>query len=248
MQYPVDLHMHTVASTHAYSTLRDYVLQARQVGIKLLAITDHGPDMADAPHYWHFVNMRVWPRLVDGVGILRGIEANIKNISGEIDCSGPMMDAVDIIIAGFHEPVLPPQDKASNTAAMIAAMASGKVHIISHPGNPKYPVDIPAIAEAAAQYEVALELNNSSFTTSRVGSEPNCRAIVAAVKQAGGRLALGSDSHTAFTLGNFEHCIRIMNEVDFPQERVLNASPARLLSFLAQRTGKTIPEFAELIS
>ncbi|MDI8993211.1 hypothetical protein MJI20_32400, partial [Salmonella enterica subsp. enterica serovar Anatum] len=41
-------------------------------GIKLFAITDHGPDMEDAPHHWHFINMRIWPRLVDGVGILRG--------------------------------------------------------------------------------------------------------------------------------------------------------------------------------
>ncbi len=43
--YPVDLHMHTVASTHAYSTLSDYIAQAKQKGIKLFAITDHGPDM-----------------------------------------------------------------------------------------------------------------------------------------------------------------------------------------------------------
>ena len=55
--YPVDLHMHTVASTHAYSTLHDYIAEAKRKGIKLFAITDHGPDMADAPHYWHFINM-----------------------------------------------------------------------------------------------------------------------------------------------------------------------------------------------
>ncbi len=66
--YPVDLHMHTVASTHAYSTLHDYIAEAKRKGIKLFAITDHGPDMADAPHYWHFVNMRIWPRLVTGWG------------------------------------------------------------------------------------------------------------------------------------------------------------------------------------
>ena len=35
--YPVDLHMHTVASTHAYSTLSDYIAQAKQKGIKLFA-------------------------------------------------------------------------------------------------------------------------------------------------------------------------------------------------------------------
>ncbi len=40
--YPVDLHMHTVASTHAYSTLHDYVAQAKLNGLKLFAITDHG--------------------------------------------------------------------------------------------------------------------------------------------------------------------------------------------------------------
>lgn len=123
--YPVDLHMHTVASTHAYSTLHDYIAEAKLKNIKLFAITDHGPDMADAPHYWHFMNMRVWPRLVDGVGILRGIEANIKNLDGDIDCTGPMLDAVDLLIAGFHEPVFPPQDKAANTQAMIATMAQG---------------------------------------------------------------------------------------------------------------------------
>ncbi|UCB31330.1 phosphatase [Duffyella gerundensis] len=243
--YPVDLHMHTVASTHAYSTLHDYVFHAKQNGIKLFAITDHGPDMADAPHYWHFINMKIWPRVIDGVGVLRGIEANIKNTQGDIDCSGPMLDVMDLIVAGFHEPVFPPADKATHTEAMIAAMASGQVHIISHPGNPKFPVDIPAIAEAAARYDVALEINNSSFTTSRVGSEPNCRAVAAAVRDAGGRLAFGSDSHTAFTLGDFEHCLRITKEVGFPEDRILNVTPRRLLDFLEQRSGKTIAEFAD---
>lgn len=244
--YPVDLHMHTIASTHAYSTLHDYLREARLKGIRLLAITDHGPDMADAPHYWHFMNMRVWPRLVEGVGILRGIESNIKNVEGDIDCTGPMLTEMDVIIAGFHEPVFPPQDKSTHTAAMIAAMAQGQVHIISHPGNPKYPVDIPAIAAAAAEYNVALELNNSSFTHSRKGSEPNCRAIVQAVREAGGRLSLGSDSHIAWSLGSFEHCQRILDEVGFPPERILNVSPRRVLDFLQQKGKPPIAEFADL--
>ncbi|MGL4859384.1 MAG: PHP domain-containing protein, partial [Enterobacteriaceae bacterium] len=55
--FPVDLHMHTVASTHAYSTLHDYLAEARLKGIRLLAITDHGPRMPDAPHEWYFNNM-----------------------------------------------------------------------------------------------------------------------------------------------------------------------------------------------
>ncbi|KAA9001659.1 phosphatase [Affinibrenneria salicis] len=244
--YPVDLHMHTVASTHAYSTLHDYIAEARQKGIQLFAITDHGPDMADAPHHWHFMNMRIWPRMVDGVGILRGIEANIKNIAGDIDCTGPMLQAVDLVIAGFHEPVFPPQDRATHTAAMIATMAQGEAHIISHPGNPKFPVDIQAVAQAAAHYNVALELNNSSFEHSRKGSEPNCRAIAEAVRDAGGMLALGSDSHIAWSLGIFTHCERILQEVDFPAQRVLNATPRRVLDFLERRGRPAIAELASL--
>lgn len=242
--YPVDLHMHTVASTHAYSTLHDYIVEAKLKGISLFAITDHGPDMADAPHYWHFMNMRVWPRLVEGVGILRGIEANIKNLAGDIDCTGPMLNEVDLVIAGFHEPVFAPREQADNTEAMIAAMAQGDVHIISHPGNPKYPIDIPAVAAAAAEYQVALELNNSSFIHSRKGSEANCRRVAAAIRDAGGWLALGSDSHIAFSLGGFEHCERIIQDVGFPQDRILNVSPRRLLAFLELR-GK--PVIAELV-
>ncbi len=63
--YPVDLHMHTVASTHAYSTLSDYIARAKQ---RALNFCDHRswPDMEDAPHHWHFINMRIWPRVVDG--------------------------------------------------------------------------------------------------------------------------------------------------------------------------------------
>lgn len=76
--YPVDLHMHTVASTHAYSTLSDYIARAKQKGIKLFAITDHGPDMEDAPHHWHFINMRILPRVVDGVGSCAASKLTLK--------------------------------------------------------------------------------------------------------------------------------------------------------------------------
>ena len=43
------------------------------------------------------------------VGILRGIEANIKNIDGEIDFPERYESRLDMIMAGFHEPVFPPR-------------------------------------------------------------------------------------------------------------------------------------------
>ncbi|MGL5949573.1 MAG: phosphatase [Aeromonas sp.] len=246
MQFTVDTHTHTVASSHAYSTIHDYIPAAKAKGVKLFACTDHGPEMADAPHIWHFVNLRILPRVVDGVGILRAIEANIKNLAGEIDIAPHHAAKLDFVMAGFHEPVLAPSDRATHTTALINAITSGRVDIISHPGNPNYPIDVPAVAAAAAAHQVALELNNSSFTHSRPGSEGNCRAIAAAVRDAGGYLALGSDAHVAFHVGEFSQCMRILAEVDFPLERVICRSPQTLLAFLAQRGHAPIAEFAAL--
>lgn len=245
-QYVVDTHSHTIASTHAYSTLQEYVVEAKRKGIVLFATTDHGPEMADAPHPWHFVNLRVIPRVIDGVGILRGIEANIKNEFGDIDCDARMNNELDIILAGFHDPVFGPKDRDTNTRTMINVMKKGIVHIITHPGNPRYPIDIDAVAEAAAKYQVALEINNSSFVHSRTGSDMNCRHLAQAVKSSGGWVSLGSDAHIAYSLGELTKSIEVLESIDFPSERILNKTPRTLLDFLVMRGKAPIAEFAEL--
>lgn len=245
MQYLIDLHMHTIASTHAYSTVSDYILQAKLKGLKLIAITDHGMALGDSPHRWHFINMRVIPRIVDGVGILRGIEANILNLQGDIDCDNNMYQELDLVIAGFHEPAMPSQGIDKNTEALIATIKNPKVNIISHPGNRNYPIHIYEVAEAAKEYHVALEINNSSFI-SRKGSDDNCRQIAQAVKDVGGYIAFGSDSHIAYTVGDFSHSLELIRDCNFPVERIINHSPKAVIEFLAIKTGRYIDQLAEL--
>lgn len=240
-RYQIDLHMHTVASTHAYSTLHEYVQMAKLRGLSLINISDHGPKLEDAPHIWHFGNLNVLPRVIDDIIVLRSIEANIMSIDGDIDCPQWLADKyLDFVLAGFHEAAQPSFGREDNTKAMINLIKSGRVHMITHPGNPNYPIDIRKVAEAASEYSVALELNNSSFICSRIGSESNCTEIVRAVKDAGGLLGLGSDSHVVYTLGEFDHCERILEMIDFPEERILNQSVPFLLNFIKQRTGKEI--------
>ncbi len=245
--YPVDLHMHTLASTHAYSTVHYYLAEAVRKNLQLIAITDHGPEMVDAPHEFHFNNMRILPRVVNGVGILRGVEANIK-ANGETDCTAKMHAALDLIIAGFHKQVFAPADVITNTDALIAVIASGKVHIISHPGNPEYPIDIPAVVEAAKACHVALEINNASFVHSRKGSEANCLKIITAVGEAGGLISLGTDSHSVFSLGDFSACQNIIDATGFPHSHILNVSAGRVLAFLEHHGGERIEEiYAALV-
>jgi putative hydrolase len=235
MRIEVDSHTHTVASGHAYSTLAENARAAASRNIKLLAITDHGPAMPDAPHYWYFRNMRVIPRVMHGVGILRGIETNIVDLNGAIDADEQVLEYMDIVLASLHEPVIRPSTQAEHTACVIAAMASGKIDVFAHGGNPVFPIDIEAVAEAAAQYEVLVEINNSSFTTSRPGSEKNCAALARAVARYGGLLTFGSDAHIADRVGIFTEAITLLRENDVPETCVLGRNGLDFLNFLKKR-------------
>lgn len=51
-----DFHCHTLASLHAYSTLRENLIAAQKRGLRLLAITDHGIGTPDSPPLSFFEN------------------------------------------------------------------------------------------------------------------------------------------------------------------------------------------------
>lgn len=240
MKIEVDSHSHTIASGHAYSTLAENIAAAVAAGITLLANTEHGPAMPGAPHIWFFMNMRVIPRSIAGVTILRGIEANIVNDQGDLDINDDLHSHLDLVLGSLHEPVFAPSSADIHTKAIISAMASGRIDILAHGGNPAFPIDIDAVAAAAAVHNVLIEINNSSFTTSRQGSGSNCAALAKAVAHHGGGLTFGSDAHIACNIGKFKECLDLVRSVGFPEKRILSGSRQAFLDFLASR-GRSIP-------
>ncbi len=235
MYIEVDSHTHTVASGHAYSTLAENVMAAAARGIKLIAVTDHGPAMPGSPHFWFFKNMRVIPRMIHGVGVLRGIEANIVNFRGEIDIDTELQQQLDIILASLHEPIITPTSRTAHTDGVVKAMASGKIDVFAHGGNPAFPIDVEEVAKAAAYYNVLVEINNSSFTTSRPGSGKNCAALAEAVARHDGFLTFGSDAHIADKVGVFDECLAFVETIGFPKERILSHSVHLFLDFLKRK-------------
>jgi putative hydrolase len=241
-RFPVDPHTHTVASSHAYSTIGEYATEARRKGVRLFANTDHGPTMPGAPHPWHFGNLKAVPRLLEGVGVLRGIEANVVDAEGNIDLPEDLAERLDLVLASLHEPCFPPTTAEAHTRALVAAIRGGRVDIVGHPGNPAFPIDIEAVVRAAAEHGVALEINNSSFSTSRKGSGPTCLAVARAARDLGAILVMGSDAHFAGALGDFADSLALVEAAGYPPERTLNASPGAFLDFLERRGHPAIPE------
>lgn len=235
MRCIADLHIHTVASGHAYSTVREIAAAAADKGLKMIAVTDHGPKMPGGPHPYHFGNLAALPDHIFGVRVLRGIEANVMDREGSLDLEEARLARLHIVLAGLHTVCSPHGSVAENTAMMIRAMQNPWVDAIVHPGNPEYPVDYEKVVQAAVEYDVALEINNSSLTVSRKGSHPNCDHIAAFMKQYGAKLILGSDSHYCDTVGEFTAALALIEKYDFPPEQVLNSSVEQIATHLRRR-------------
>src|SRR5262245_59642052 len=103
MRIIADMHTHTVASGHAYSTVNELALAAARKGLQAIALTDHGPAIPGGPHLYHFGAMRFIPAVIEGVRILTGIEANILDTAGGLDLDDSYLQRLDFVMAGLHE-------------------------------------------------------------------------------------------------------------------------------------------------
>ncbi len=238
MRFEADLHIHTVASGHAYSTVMEIAQAASEQGLKMIALTDHGPCMPGGPHAYHFSNQAVIPAELFGVRILKGIEANVVDRKGTLDLDDFRLAKLDIVLAGLHTLCAPYGTRCENTEMMINTMKNPWVDVIVHPGNPEYEVDEEAIVKAAVEHDVALEINNSSLTVSRRGSVEHCNNIACLAKRYGAKILLGSDSHFALSVGNFAQALQLLTNNDIPVEYVLNTSVEKIWHHLNRRKNR----------
>ncbi|MBV7274602.1 phosphatase [Clostridium sp. PL3] len=233
MKYILDMHTHTIVSGHAYTTLLENAKYASEIGLQLLGTTDHGPSMPGAPHHWYFGNLKVLPRELFGVTMLYGCEANIIDYEGNLDLPMDIQERIDIMIASIHEPVMEATENADlNTTAFLKTMDNPNVHIIGHPGNPKFPIHEEELIKKAKEKNILIEINNSSFVSSRIGSSKICSKIASLCKEHGVKIILNSDAHFCQRIGNFDAAVEVLKQINMPEELIINRSKTEFLDFL----------------
>ena len=121
MKILADLHIHTIASGHAYSTIEEIAKAAEAKSLAMVAITDHGPAMPGGPHEYYFGNLRVLPQTIHNVKILAGVEANILDEHGSLDLRDTYLKRLDLVLAGLHSVCLDPMCEQRNTSALVGA-------------------------------------------------------------------------------------------------------------------------------
>lgn len=234
MKYVLDVHTHTIASGHAFNTWLENAEFAHKKGLKLLGTTDHGPAMPGSTHIFYFNGIKSLPRKYKGMTILRGCEANIIDYDGKFDIPDKILKNLDVVIASLHDVCINPGTVEENTNAFLKAMDNPNVCILGHIGNPAFPIDYEKVVLKAKEKNILIEINNGSFI-SRKGSYENCLKVAELCKKNNVKVILGSDSHICFNIGNFEKAQKVLDDVEMPNELVINRDEKRLIRFLHEK-------------
>ena len=235
MEIMVDTHTHTLASGHAYNTIREMAKMAADKGLEGLAITEHAPEMPGSCHLFYFQNLRVVPRELYGVRLLMGTELNIMDETGRVDIAQNWLKQMDIAVASIHTPCYGrSRGKERNTEAYLNVMQNELVDIIGHPDDGRFEVDYEALVEGAKATGTLLEINNSSLRPGgfRVNTYKNDLKMLKLCKKCGVMVTLGSDAHIDIDIANTRYSSAVLREAEFPEELIANTSLDRLLSVL----------------
>lgn len=233
----LDLHTHTIASGHAYCTLREMAKAASEKGLKILGVTEHAPKMPGTCHEFYFHNLKVVPRQMYGIELLLGAEVNILDKEGKVDLKEKEISKMDVVIASLHLPCMTPGTIKENTNAYLNAMKNPYVNIIGHPDDGRYEIDYPALVEGAKEYGKILELNNHSLAPDcfRQNARENDIIMLELCKKYKVPIVMGSDAHFDTFIGEFPYAEELLEELSFPEELVLNRSTAAIVKYVNRK-------------
>lgn len=230
----LDVHTHSIASGHAFSTIQEMAMAAKEKGLKLLGITEHAPGIPGTCEPIYFRNLHVVPREMYGVKLLFGAEINILDGDGNLDMDDELMSKLDLSIAGIHLLCYKWGTREENTHGMIKAISNPFINVISHPGDGTAELDFEPIVLAAKENHTLLEINNSSLKPIRkkLSAKDNNIEILRLCKRYEVPVILGSDAHISFDIANYEYLPPLLNETDFPDSLIINTSIERFKSYL----------------
>ena len=222
----LDVHTHTLASGHAYGTIREMAQAAAEKGLPLLGLSEHDKGIPGACDALYFINLY-------GVRLLYGAEINILN-GGRLSMSDSLMDALDYRIAGIHTNCYTPSTVEAHTADTLAAIRHPKIQIISHPDDGETQLDYGQIVPAAKEHNTLLEVNNNALRKMgrRLRCGENYREMLRLCKKYEAPVLFSSDAHDPGDVRNMRYIRSFMAELDFPGELVVNTSAQRFLTFL----------------
>lgn len=243
MKIIADLHTHTIASTHAYSTVLENARYAADAGLSAMAITDHTPASTDGPHVWHFHNLhKALPRELLGITLIFGAEASIIGYNGTIDFPQEECKNLDWIIASIHRNHLKKSSIEDITRLYEGVAENPYVDVIGHCATVGYEFDYEKCLKKFKECNKLVEINESSIKWK--GTSDNYREIIRLCKKYEIPVVVNSDAHFCGLVGKFDNALQMLAEQDFPESLVLNTDMDKLKYYIISKRGNVFEEQA----
>ncbi|RJT06601.1 helix-hairpin-helix domain-containing protein [Halococcus sp. IIIV-5B] len=230
-----DLHTHTDASD-GKATIEEMVAGATEFGHDYLAITDHasGPGVVadtgveDDDLLDHADAIREVGESA-AIDVFAGVEANI-DAEGAISVRDDVLETLDVVVASPHSGL-----DGDGTERIVTAIEHPEVDIVGHPTG-RYlnqraglDLDFEAVADAAAENGVALEVNANPRRLDLSGG-----AVRTAI-EAGATIVVDTDAHRPASYDLVRYGIHTARRGWAETDDVLNARDVeRLRAFLAE--------------
>lgn len=229
----VDLHSHSLFSSCGLHTVVEMLTYAKSVGLKALAITDHGTALEGRISSPFFD--RLSSETVKGIRLLKGQESNVLDVTGAIDFPVKLLRFTDIVLLGLHPNLDKLPKKTDYTDLLLLAIKKNPyIDIITHVNDTAYPVDFDRVAAAAKLSGIAVEFNNSKVLYKRVPNDVTVR-LIESCKRAGCRVAINSDAHALHEIGLDDSIRPLIEKASFPKQLIVNETPRRAFDFIEER-------------
>ncbi len=236
-----DFHTHTVYS-HGTGSIMENALVAKNKGIKLIGITDHGFN-----HPCYRVKRKYLPQMKEecagaygqtGFKVLLGIEANIIGISGATDVKKSDYEYLDLYLAGIHRfvkcdkfsdyfkllganmfanafRVKPPKSLVRDcTAAYVNAIKNNPIDIVTHVNFCCF-ADAVEVARCCEDYGTYFEINTKKTHL----SDEEWQNVIDKTNVG---FVVDSDAHSPDRVGDTLLADELMKRVKFPENRIFN--------------------------
>ena len=172
-----DLHTHTLASTHAYSSLTEMVRAAAERGLYAIAITDHGQDHARLPQ--GLVLSATSGSCPSATGVCSPWRAS-RPTCWTLRAAWTWSPATPGRWTGWWPPSTTCPWRGCKTRTWRSAPTCGakwprtpRVHVIGHSGDPQFAYDVDKVIPLFGEHHKLVEINNHSFQV-RPDNIPNC--------------------------------------------------------------------------